>query len=351
MKRLLILLSTILFMLLSGCSKSGQPDNELSDELTDIPETLIVDTDLPKNLPSEASTYKVSYKDFDSRKLLELFHMNPDSVGERDAFGPRFESGDSFLCVYDDKGVLPGGLNYCKNMSDLSTIGSIVNLCQETDTDFMKDHASDNFSDTEALSFLETLGLEQGLGQLRVHQAYEFSGEELNEFLKSSDESTSQDEDTFNPESHYSYVYLSQFINDIPFITFPWGLFGGTQTYSRAGVLISENQALDIEFAELYDVEQEISNSKIISPERALNTFIADYNKKMQFDTTTITNISLYYVVTIDKDGMYAQPAYVIEYEYKAKSEDSPEPTTIKGENKTISAITGEFILSAEVKN
>lgn len=340
MKRLLILLSTILLILLSGCSNNELSDNKLSDELADIPETLIVNADLPQNLPSDAATYKVSYKDFDSRKLLELFHMNPDSVSERDAFGLRFESGDSLLYVYDDDGVLPGGFSYWKDMSiDTSAIRKA-----SYDTNFMK---TNDFSDTKALSFLETLGL----GQLKVDQAYEFSGEELNEFIMSSDEFVDQEEGTFNPGDHYSYVYLSQFINDIPFITSPWGIPGETQTYSEAEVLISENQTIYIRFVHLYDVEQEISNGKIISPERALNTFIADYNKKMQFDTTTITNISLNYVVTVDKDGMYAQPAYVFEYEYKAKSENSPEPIIIEGETKTVSAINGELILSTEVGN
>lgn len=346
MKRLLILLLTISLLLLSGCSSNELPDNKLSDELVDIPETLIIDVDLPQNLPSNASTYKVSYKDFDSDELLELFHMESVTFSERDAIGQRFESGNSLLYVYDDDGALNGGFSYSKNTSVFSII-DIIHVCQDTDTDFMEDNASDDFSDTEALSFLETLELEQGLGQLKVERAYEFSGQALNEFIKSSDEFTSQDEGTFNPEDHYSFVYLSQFINDIPFITSPWGV-GTTSTYSEAEVLLSENHVIDNRFVSLYDVEQEISNGEIISPERALNTFIADYNKKMQFDITTITNISLNYVVTVDKNGMYAQPAYVFEYEYKAKSENEPEPVIIE-ENKVISAISGEFILSTEV--
>lgn len=345
MNRLLIILSTILLILLPGCSDKGLSDNKRSDELVDIPETLIVDVDLPQNLPSNASAYKVSYKDFNSDGLLELFHMQPVSYSERDSIGQKFESGNSLLYVYDDEGVLYGGFSYHKDIS-ADIIPFIDVACNNTD--FMKDKLLDNFSDMEALSFLETLGLEQGLGQLKVDRVYEFSGEELNEFIKSSDEFTSQDEGAFIPEENYSLVYLSQFINDIPVITSPWGVHGTTQTYSEAQVLIFENQTINNRFVRLYDVEQEISNGKIISPEMALNTFITDYNKKMQFDTTTITNISFNYVVTVDQDGMYAQPAYFFEYEYKAKSENEPEPVIIE-ENKVISAISGEFILSTEV--
>ena len=48
-----------------------------------------------------------------------------------------------------------------------------------------------------------------------------------------------------------------------------------------------------------------------------------------------------------DKDGMYAQTAYIIQYEYLAEYSNPSEPKPIK-ELKVISARTGEIISSAK---
>ncbi len=94
-------------LLLSGCSNGKVPDWE-----AEIPDAVIVDAELPQDIPSEVSVYKVSYKNFDSDALLELFDMVPVFSSERDAVGQRYESGNSLLYVYDDKGVLNGGFSY-----------------------------------------------------------------------------------------------------------------------------------------------------------------------------------------------------------------------------------------------
>lgn len=340
MKRLFLILSAISLLLLSSCANS-----EPSNAVENIHETLVVNADLPKDVPANVSTYKVSYKNFDSDVLLEIFNMKSISLSERDAFGQRFESGNSTMCIYDDKGVLNGGFFYATSPSAAGVIKNWYNTYYEADLlKELQDKALDNFSDIKALSFLKDIGLEE----LKVDRGYHISGEELIEFMKASDDYTEQDIGNINPEADYSLLFLAQCIDGIPLMDSPWGTAGKNQTYTIAEVTTCENQMIDSRFASLCHVEQEISNDKIISPEKALNAFVNDYNKKFQFDTTTIENISLKYVVTIDKEGMYAQPAYVFEYEYEAKTDDSSEKIAIE-ETKILSAVTGEFMLSVEV--
>ena len=342
MKREFLILSFFSFLLLSGCSNRGSLDSELSAEPMDIPETLIVNADLPQNLPLNVSTYKVDYKDFDSNELLDFFDMKTVSHSERDAIGQRFESGNSLLYVYDDEGVLYGGFSYDRDLFVLDD--AVIRTYYNINGRNMEVKTTGDFSDIKAISFLE----EFEKGQLEIDRVYELSGEELEEFAKSSDEYAEQDVGTIHPEDKYELVFLSQILDGIPFMSLPWGGPVEQPTYTEAEVVICEDQVINIGFESLYDVEQEISNDKIISPETALNAFITDYNKQIQFDTTTITNISFNYVVTVDKDGMYAQPAYIFEYEYEAKVSNLPEPVTME-ENKVISAVSGDFILSSEV--
>lgn len=326
-------------MLLSGCSNS-----KFAGGGTEIPDTLIVDAELPQDVPSEVSIYKVSHKNFDSDELLELFDMLPVSSSGRDAIGQRYESGNSLLYVYDDEGVLNGGFSYMKEIGNDASI-LISNYCN---TDRIDDKSSDAAYGEETLSFLDEIGLEE----LKVDRAYEFSGEELIGFLKSSDIFVGSEEITenlnINPEDTYFGVFLLQYIDDIPLSEILWDYKSGEQTYTTAQAIIFENKMIESRFIRLYDVAQEIRKDKIISPEAALDVFVDDYNKKLELTTTTITDISFRYVVTRDKDGMYAQPAYIIQYEYLAESANLPEPKLTK-ETKVISARTGEFILSAEV--
>lgn len=328
MKRLFLILSLISCLSLSGCS-----NGEVAEEPEQIPETLVVNADLPRDVPAKASTYKVSYMNFDSDVLLEIFNMKSDSFTERDAIGKRFKSDDSLLIVYDDDGVLYGGFSYSKELP--SSVDFAVSLYR--DAKLSEEKATSNFEDIEALSFFKDIGMKE----LKANRVYDISGEELIETVKSSEENKDWDTSDIDPEETYSLVYLSQLIDGIPLTDIPWGIHGGDQTNTGAEAIICENQMISGDFNNLYHVEQELSNDKMISPEQALNAFVKDYNKKIQSETTTITNISFNYVVTCDKDGMYAQPAYIFEYEYG-------DEVVIK-EDKTISARTGEFILSTEV--
>lgn len=331
MKKEFLILAVVLSVLLSGCS-----GNNVSDESTDIPDTLIVDADLPEDVPSEVSIYEVSYKNFDSDKLLEYFNMKPVSFSERIASGQMYDSGNSRLFVYDDEGDIHGGFRYIKDMVIFP--GAVVT--DYYNTTLKGDKISGGFSDMEALDFFETIGLEQ----LKVDQAYEISGEQLREFVNSSSDYEDNVADAFNPEDKYTLVYFLQYIDDIPLIDTPWDFSGRNPTYTSAEAIIFENQMIENYFVNLYDIEQEISTEKIISPETALNTFVESYNKEIQFDKTIITSIALKYIITVDKREMYAQPAYVFEYEYQKESENlSKSPT--REEIKVVSAITGKFIL------
>lgn len=326
-------------ILLSGCSNS-----EFAGGGTEIPDTLIVDAELPQDVPSEVSIYKVSYKNFDSDELLEIFDMVPVSSSERDAFGQRYESGNSVLYVHDDEGVLKGGFSYIKESGNEAS-GLIRNYCN---TDQIDEKSSDAAYGEETLSFLDEIGLEE----LKVDRAYEFSGEELIEFLKTSDIFAGSEEiaenSNINPEDTYFGVFLLQYIDGIPLSEILWDYKSGEQTYTTAQATILENEVIESRFIRLYDAEQEIRKDKILSPEAALDVFVDDYNKKLELTATTVTDISFRYVVTRDKNGMYAQPAYIIQYEYLAEYANLPEPELTK-ETKVISARTGEFILSAEV--
>lgn len=336
MKKKLLILAVISSILLSGCS-----NNKVSDIRTDIPDTLIVDADLPQDVPSNVSTYKVSYKNFDTDKLLELFNMNPVSSSGRDALGKLYYSGNSQLWVYDDEGVMHGGFSYNKNIS--TYISGVITTYSYTD--MIMDKALDDFSNIKALDFFKNIGLEQ----LKVDRAYEISGEELQEFVKSSNDYEDYVADEINPEDTYTLLYLSQYIDDIPLADFPWEYGSIIATETTAEVLLFENQIIENRFINIYDVGEEIRNDEIISPKEAFKIFIDDYNKKLQLNTTTIENIVFKYIVTVDKKGeMYAQPAYIFEYERLEESENSPEPIPIE-EKKVISARTGEFILSTGV--
>ncbi len=331
MKRLLILLTLFLFILLSGCSSA---DNILSDEPLPIPETLVVNADFPDHIPAKASVYKVSYKTMDSDSLLNNFQMNPDSFREKDAIGKRYEKGNGVLYILDDTGALCGGFTY----SDISVHSNpILDAAGE-----MGAMATEEGSDTEAeaLSLLQDIGLDQ----MKVDQVHTLTGAALNEFVKTSgdeyvNEFADQNEIIYDPAVQYAVIGLSQMVDDIPFIAFPWGT-GSNQTYTESNMILSEGRMVEARFVQMYEIGSKIKKDKVISPQAALNVFINDYNQSIHTETTTITNITLNYVVTFDADGMYAQPAYVFSI-----GTELPQNTD---ESMVISALNGELILSTE---
>ena len=65
-----------------------------------------------------------------------------------------------------------------------------------------------------------------------------------------------------------------------------------------------------------------VSKESIISPQEALDVYVDEYSKAIHFTDTDILDIELNYVINVDRDGMYARPAWIITTSTLIRAED-----------------------------
>ncbi|MGN8750850.1 hypothetical protein ACTNEV_10590 [Oscillospiraceae bacterium HCP3S3_D12] len=285
-------------ILLTGCASHK--------EQVKAPETLKITAELPEIYPKTLSKYKVDwYVQDDEAAIQNLLHGEILSAEEH-KMGVTYRTESDGLNVYS--GDMHGGFYYYREQTDRAP---------EWDEDMV------------ILSKAENEGSKTDATHLR------FGGGDA---VKIDTPFSEKDE-------HYVFWYR-QMLNGIPFTSKIWERSTReTPTETSVYVRYDKGGIFGLKAENLYVVGDELEKMNIITPQAAIDVYVKEYSKAIHFETTEITNAELNYVVVLDKDGMYARPAWVITMVTEMPVENDPLHETLP-ENTVIavSADTGVIL-------
>lgn len=354
----------ICMILLTGCVS----DNEQIK----APETLKITAELPENYPKALSKYKVDwYVQDDETAIQNLLHGEIISAEEH-KMGVTYRTESDGLNVYS--GDMHGGFYYYREQTDrapewdedMFILSKAENEGSKTDATHLRfgggemhsyDKADLDFEPQQAVldTVAEKLGA-LGLPEVAWYRSEARDADTLNvnreiyntyaeQYLENGVDAVKIDTPFSEKDEHYVFWYR-QMLNGIPFTSKIWERSTReTPTETSVYVRYDKGGIFGLKAENLYVVGDELEKMNIITPQAAIDVYVKEYSKAIHFETTEITNAELNYVVVLDKDGMYARPAWVITMVTEMPVENDPLHETLP-ENTVIavSADTGVIL-------
>lgn len=364
MKKIMITISLLTVLLLSGCS------NKSDDFLEQFPQTLRMETAVPENYPNEVTSYAVDWFAVNENIAVKTLFQSDSPHRTEYAEGPQYSYsfGDTEEVLNIYSGVVKGGIHYqlytngLKNdwLSELegcmrtarpwedATSSSYTNMKEypyDTDLDFL--------DRTSALSRAETILTECGITDVKV----EYTESRSIDLMNYNREQYNAKTEGQNPELIWSepftkaqenyYFEFRRTLDDIPFANCNWPRTSwNTATNTQISVIIGADGLLQLRMDGLFRVDDILYSDKIISPQDALQVYLDEYSKAIHFTNTEILRIELNYVVVMDNQGMYAKPAWLLTTatERKADEYENAEDDFTEYDTIAVSAYSGAIL-------
>lgn len=330
-------------ILLTGCAS----DNEQIK----APETLKITAELPEDYPKTLSKYEVDwYVQDDETAIQNLLHGEIVSAEEH-KMGVTYRTESDGLNVYS--GDMHGGFYYYRNQTDrapewdedMFILSKAENEGSKTDVTHLRFGGGEMHSfDKTDLSFeaqqavldtvAEKLGA-LGLPEVDLYRSEARDADTLNvnrgiyntyaeQYLENGVDAEKIDTPFSEKDEHYVFWYR-QMLNGIPFTSEIWERSTReTPTETSVYVRYDQDGIFGLKAENLYVIGDELERVDIITPQKAIDVYVKEYSKAIHFENTEITNAELNYVVVLDKDGMYARPAWVITMVTEMPVENDP---------------------------
>ncbi len=337
-----LLLSLGAFLLCSSC-KNNAPQ--------EIPKTLHLAAEIPNEYASEVASYKVDYYIPDEQVTVGTWmHHEPQGCHEDYAQGPQYyyetAGKREYINIYSD--VLKGGFSYSSYETSEDNLRSDALLCSLRKrrpqefvrmdyTPLIMGNESMEPASAENLDFMTyedaLRELESKLTAVNFPEYELLSGEAHSLYLMNKNLEVYNQaakaagyesfEYTPNIDDEYYYFAFRQVKDGIPFCNTIWQ----RQAIGEIGVqeitaIMDRSGLIDFWASDICVIGDAVSKESIISPQEALDVYVDEYSKAIHFTDTDILDIELNYVINVDRDGMYARPAWIITTSTLIRAED-----------------------------
>ena len=354
----------ILFLMTACQSSSNESDHQKdSIDFSDI-YMLTLDAEIPEQYPEEVTVYRLKTFDLDVERVAEtLLKHEPDSVTE-DATGPYYQWNNYKEILSVDTKLIGGGLSYYN--SEEEDIGALMEKTGIKDmltkkTDFPNNmgisHANEMLLEfpekdlsfkarADVLQEMQEIFTSCGFPDISVRYCWSRDKDTLNKNLSIWNEkerelsekmaSYHSDQDpvlyepieyTFTDEDEDYKIIFQEMIGDIPVTVRDIAQLVGESDvyYTEIYAIYTDGGMQHMHVTHLFEVMNEIEKVSICSPEDALRSYIEEYDQKIHFQETHITNIELCYIpmAKMNEEGYISKPAWVISIMTEENSEET----------------------------
>ncbi len=339
-KTLCYILSAMMILCLCSCGARSDANTGK------IPETLQLEVEIPEKYPKKASTYAAEWLMINEDDAVSAFFQNEPQSKLEWAEGPQFiyegEADKQCLAIYngsEEYGSSPmGGILYFEdNIAEPSSVKSHKYRSRLNDSLRKKqlwELANRLQSDEKLLPYPQETDLpglplsdavkviqgkmeKCGFPEVQLYTADSCDAESINrnrEIYNSSlsgKEKSDELTEEIPVDDEYFFLSFRQVQDGIPLSILHWcdaSVCGNTEI----SAIFGRDGLLDMRAVGLFSVGEAVSTADVISPQKALDVFLDQYNKAIHFEPTKILDFQLNYVSIYSSDGMLLRPAWVI---------------------------------------